>query len=76
MLNKILIYVYDMIIVKDRFVMRNISYDKLIYNKNSYINFNIFECFWKYNFELMWNKNKIYDIIWNYFFWLKCKIIY
>lgn len=34
-----------MIIVKDKFVMRNISYDKLIYNKNSYINFNIFECF-------------------------------
>lgn len=64
-----------MIIVKDKFFMRNICYDKLIYNENSYINFNIFVCFWKYNFEL-WNKNKIYDIIWNYFFWLKCKIIY
>lgn len=44
-LTKTSIHVYDMITVKDKLVMRNISHDKLIYNKNSYINFNISECF-------------------------------
>lgn len=44
-LTKTSIHVYDMITVKDKLVMRNISHDKLIYNKNIYINFNISVCF-------------------------------